>query len=102
MQAVYGLDAVEERKLKYLYHHSGINSRYSVIPDYSTSVKNWKFYPVAESLEPFPSLELRMSWYNKYAAALSLDAIRKCLGKTKTNSAEITHLITVSCTGMSA
>ncbi len=102
MQRVYALDAVEDRKLKFLYHQSGISSRYSVIPDYSSAICDWKFYPAYESLEPFPALELRMSWYKKYAAALSIDAIRKCLGKAKLRAAEITHLITVSCTGMSA
>ncbi|ULQ52601.1 type III polyketide synthase [Flavihumibacter fluvii] len=102
MRRVYALDMVEDRKLKFLYGQSGIDSRYSVIPDYSLQPSDWKFYPASESLEPFPSLELRLSWYNKHAAALSIDAIRKCLGKVKVNAAEITHLITVSCTGMSA
>ena len=42
-----------------------------------------------------------MSWYNKYAAPLSVEAIRRSLeGNISAN--EITHLITVSCTGMSA
>jgi predicted naringenin-chalcone synthase len=42
-----------------------------------------------------------MTWYHKYAAPLSIHAIRDCLdGKIKQE--EVTHLITVSCTGMSA
>lgn len=102
MRRVYALEPAEERKLKFLYNHSGIASRFSVIPDYSSLPADWKFYPASASMEPFPNLELRMSWYNKYAAALSLEAIRKCLGKVKLETAAITHLITVSCTGMSA
>jgi predicted naringenin-chalcone synthase len=102
MRIVYALDPVEERKLRYLYQHSGISFRYSVIPDYSRPVKEWKFYPHAESLEPFPSLEMRMAWYQKYAAALSMDAIRNCLQPLGNNAPAITHLLTVSCTGMSA
>jgi predicted naringenin-chalcone synthase len=101
MQHVYAMNEVDKRKLKFLYHQSGINTRYSVVADYNKSINDWKFYPHSENLEPFPSLELRMIWYNKYAAPLSIDAIRHCLdGHTQTN--EITHLITVSCTGMSA
>jgi predicted naringenin-chalcone synthase len=101
MQHIYSFDAVENRKLKFLYHQSGIETRYSAVPDYSHPISEWKFYPHSENLEPFPSLELRMQWYNKYAAPLSVDAIRNCIeGKIHTN--EITHLITVSCTGMSA
>jgi predicted naringenin-chalcone synthase len=95
------MDAVESRKLKFLYGHSGIENRYSVISDYSHEMPEWKFYPHSENLEPFPNLELRMQWYNKHAALLSVDAIRKCTeGKIQTG--DITHLITVSCTGMSA
>jgi predicted naringenin-chalcone synthase len=102
MQRVYALDYTGERKLRFLYQQSGIDSRYSVLPDYSAPITEWKFYTATESLEPFPSLELRMSWYQKYAASLSVDAIRKCLAAAKQNPQGITHLITVSCTGMSA
>jgi predicted naringenin-chalcone synthase len=101
MQQVYGFNEVEKRKLKFLYHQSGIQTRYSVVPDYSKNISDWKFYPHAEGLEPFPNLELRMSWYQKHAAPLSIDAIRNCISG-RINAAEITHLITVSCTGMSA
>jgi predicted naringenin-chalcone synthase len=101
MQQVYAMNEVEKRKLKFLYHQSGINTRHSVVSDYNKPIGEWKFYPHSEALEPFPNLELRMSWYNKYAAPLSVDAIRNCVdGTIHTN--EITHLITVSCTGMSA
>lgn len=101
MQHVYAMNEVDKRKLKFLYHQSSIEQRYSVIPDYSRPAAEWKFYPHSENLEPFPSLELRMVLYNKYAAPLSVDAIRNCL-EGHLNAEEITHLITVSCTGMSA
>ncbi|MBX3254170.1 MAG: type III polyketide synthase [Chitinophagaceae bacterium] len=101
MQKVYAADAAEMRKMKYLYHHSGIKNRYSVLPDYSRQVQDWKFYPRSENLEPFPSLEQRMAVYNKHAAPLSTDAIRSCI-EGIISASDITHLITVSCTGMSA
>ncbi len=101
MQQVYAINEQEKRKLRFLYRKSGIDIRYSVIGDYSRPLHEWKFYPHSENLEPFPSLEQRMDWYNKYAAPLSVDAIRKCLDH-KIKAEEITHLITVSCTGMSA
>ncbi|MHA4808655.1 type III polyketide synthase [Flavitalea flava] len=101
MNHIYALNENGKRKLRFLTNHTGIRTRYSVIADYSRPVREWKFYPPTENLEPFPSLEQRMQWYNKYAAPLSVDAIRSCLhGKADTR--EITHLITVSCTGMSA
>lgn len=101
MNLVYAPDPVSARKMRFLYRQSGIDYRYSTIPDYSREVNEWKFYPHSENLEPFPLLEQRMTWYHKHAPALSVDAIRQCLqGQLK--SEELTHLITVSCTGMSA
>ena len=76
MQTVYALPADEARKLRFMYSQSGIDQRYSVIPDYSRPLPDWKFYPQSESLDPFPSLEQRMAVYNKQAPLLSVDAIR--------------------------
>jgi predicted naringenin-chalcone synthase len=101
MEMVFAMDTTENRKLKFLYHQSGIEYRYSVIPDYTRETGDWKFYPQTENLEPFPSLELRMQWFNKYAASLSVTAIRNCINNL-VHTRDITHLITVSCTGMSA
>jgi alkylresorcinol/alkylpyrone synthase len=101
MQRIYGLEKEAGRRLKFLYHQSGIGTRHSILPDYSRKPDGWEFYPPTENLEPFPSLELRMLWYRKHAAPLSLQAIGRCL-EGRLEAREITHLITVSCTGMSA
>ena len=100
MQRVYALNESDKRKLKFLYRQGGINTRYSVIPDYSLPASDWEFYSPSENLEPFPRLEKRMQWYGQYAAPLSLKAINLCIKKYPVQN--ITHLITVSCTGMSA
>jgi len=98
---IYCKDKIESRKMKFLYRHSGIQTRYSAIPDYSLQMDERQFYAKTEDLEPFPDLEKRMAWYSDNAAMLSVKTIQKCiLGKIKKD--EITHLITVSCTGMSA
>jgi predicted naringenin-chalcone synthase len=101
MQRAYAMNDQENRKLRYLYHHAGIAYRHSVISDYSRPIHDWKFFPPTENLEPFPSLEQRMNWFHRYAAPLSVDAIRDCLD-SKHPQSSVTHLITVSCTGMSA
>ena len=101
MQLVYAANEADKKKLRFLYQHSGIKQRYSVIADYSKAAEDWKFYPRTENLEPFPSLEQRMNVYNKQAPLLSVDAIRNCLHHEH-DPKKITHLITVSCTGMSA
>lgn len=101
MQNVYAMNELENRKLRFLYHQSAIQTRYSVLPDYSLPANEWQFYPASENIEPFPSLELRMKWYNGNAPSLSVTALEKCIDQ-KINKEQITHLITVSCTGMSA
>jgi predicted naringenin-chalcone synthase len=101
MQRIYSLNTEGRRKLRFLYHQSSIKTRYSVVSDYTRPAAEWEFYPPSENLEPFPSLERRMQWYDRYAGPLSVQAIRSCLDG-KAEPKEITHLITVSCTGMSA
>ena len=101
MQTVYCATETDKRKLRFLYQHSSIKQRYSVIADYGRPTEEWKFYSQTENLEPFPSLEQRMVIFNKQAPLLSVDAIRDCLGHIH-DEKKITHLITVSCTGMSA
>ena len=101
MQQVYAMNETDKRKLKYLYNQSAIDTRYSVLPDYSLNADDWQFYPATENLQPFPNLELRMKWFNKTAPALTVNAIEKCI-ENKIAKEEITHLITISCTGMSA
>lgn len=102
MDRVYALPAADSRKMRFLYQQSAIDHRYSVIPDYSLPPAEWTFYPPTESLEPFPSLEKRMEWYNRHALALSLKAIDACFENLPAARPAITHIITVSCTGMQA
>ena len=100
MSRVYAINETEKRKLKFLYKYSGIKNRYSVLNDYSLPASEWKFFIPTENLEPFPSIEKRMKSFREHAAPLSLKAINNCLHDFQDRS--ITHLITVSCTGMSA
>lgn len=101
MLDVYRPPAKDVRKITSLYENSGIDSRYSVIPDYSAPPDRYTFYPKNPSGAAFPSLEIRMKWYRQYAPALSIAAIESCLDQYLDRK-ELTCLITVSCTGMSA
>lgn len=100
MQDMYGLDANDKRKLAFLYHQSDISTRYSCVADYGTPKADWTFIPQTEDID-FPSVDVRMQRYGAAALPLSLDAINQCIDGIITPQ-EITHLITVSCTGMSA
>lgn len=100
LSRVYAINEIEKRKLRFLYKHSGIQTRYSVLNDYGLPANEWKFFIPTENLEPFPSLEKRMKSFREHAAPLSIKAINDCIRDFK--GQKITHLITVSCTGMSA
>lgn len=91
----------EQNKLRMMYSKSGIDSRYSVIPDYSSNKEDRIFFSKTSNLEPFPAIEYRMQYFNKTALPLCIEAIENCI-KEKIHQDQITHLITVSCTGLSA
>lgn len=116
------------RRLKSVFRLSGIERRYSVISDYCiANPKDFRFFQNVnknnqninksninnsncvdgqeEVLQEkvLPSTKFRMQLYKEYALSLALGAIKECC-KTidKKVLSEITHVITVSCTGMYA
>lgn len=103
MATALQFDEQDTRKLKALYRVSGIGQRYSVLEDYTRQNGDFSFYPNTPTLEPFPTVQQRMSVYRKHAVDLSEAAIRNCLKLASPSQlGDLTHLITVSCTGMYA
>ena len=100
MQEVYQLDAAEKRKLKFLCDHSGIQTRYSTIADFNGANGHRDFIP-ANPTEAFPLLEKRMERFDAAALPISIKAIEDCI-EGHISPQQITHLITISCTGLSA
>ncbi len=91
------MDEVEKRKLYALYKATKIQQRHSVLADYGqASPEGYTFYPQNEQLEPFPTVAARMALYKQYALPLCLQALANL---PLTN---VSHVITVSCTGMYA
>ncbi len=101
MSELYQYSDQNKNRLKVLYAKSGIGTRYSVIPDFSSSIEERVFFPKTKNLEPFPNIDYRMQYFNKTALPICIEAIEKCLTDQLSKN-QITHLITVSCTGMSA
>ena len=99
--SVYSATEADSRKLNFLYRQSGIEYRYSLIPDYTSKENERIFFPKNDSLEPVPDIEKRMKLFNEEAPVLSETVILDCI-KGKIDKSKITHLITVSCTGLSA
>ena len=98
---VYNNNADDTRKLGFLYRQSGIEFRHSVLADFTEPEETRTFFSADKEENEVPSIGDRMDIYNRYAANLSVKTIEKCIAGIINNN-EITHLITVSCTGMSA
>ncbi len=93
------LNKVEERKLRVLYRASGIKQRYSVLKDFSQNLNGQSFFKEDVT---FPSAKPRMLIYQQHAIGLAQEACRQAISDSTIKKEEITHLITVSCTGMYA
>lgn len=94
-------DDTDKRKINIVSKKSGIDKRYSVIKDYGKNPSEFEFFPKTASLSPEPSLTQRMVLYKAHAAKLSANAIRK-IKNFESIKHTITHLITVTCTGLFA
>ena len=94
-------DAIIKRKIHIISKKSGINTRYSVLPDYSVAPGDFTFYEKHKSLDPAPSLSKRMAVYKEEAVLLSIAAIHKIKNFEEIKQS-ITHIITVTCTGLFA
>jgi predicted naringenin-chalcone synthase len=101
MAKLFHMQANEKRALRMMYAKSGIERRYSAIEDFGLEQKDWSFFSSDEKKSDFPKIEKRMLFYMKHAVPLAIEAIQNCL-PFQFNKTTITHLITVSCTGMSA
>ncbi len=100
----FGLDAVNAARLKQIYDGSHIDHRYSVIPDFAFADTQLNtFFEQNEALEPFPATSKRLQFYQKTAIDVASQAAENCFGFFEADIAKlVTHLITVSCTGMHA
>ncbi len=93
------LKSVESRLLKSVYRATGIEARYSVLSDYCKQPGEFEFFPNDPS-DPYPSTSARMKIYKDNALNLAISAIEDCFRNE--NKIDVTHLITISCTGMYA
>jgi predicted naringenin-chalcone synthase len=100
MQAAYN-DDIASRKLKLLFKYSGIKTRYSVVSDFDKSKSKRSFFNKNQTA---PTVEKRLNLFKEQAILLAIEAIQNSIKRLNTTIAEfgITHLITVSCTGLFA
>jgi len=87
------------RRLSILYKKSKIKNRYSVLPDFGVEPAEAILFKEGRNE---PAVEERLKIYRQEALPLAKSAALKTLTYSPFEATEITHLITVSCTGMSA
>jgi len=92
-----------------LYEHTTIRTRHlafdrAVVDDIlgSTRHTDSPFLPAKDSDHLGPSTAQRMEHYAREAPLLALEAAGRALEQSRVRPTELTHLVTVSCTGMAA
>lgn len=95
--------------LPLMYQHTGIGSRHlaferQVVEDvlHGTNHSQSIFLPSGRDDDRGPTIGQRMSVYAAEAGPLAVRAARQALHQSRLAAGDITHLITVSCTGMHA
>ncbi len=83
-----------------IYDHSGIETRYSVLPDFGPNAEPVLFREDGQGRIIEPSTGDRNRYYRECASEMVVRAGRRALESTEEFSAgDVTHVITVSCTG---
>lgn len=93
----------QERVLESLYNRTTIRSRSSVLISSHETGPMTDFYRADKnSTDDAPTTATRMRKYNESAPTLAVAACGEALSKANIAGHEITHLISVSCTGFSS
>jgi len=98
-------DDQHRRLLPMLYKKTTVKRRYSVILKASEGDlrDRQKLYaPATSPADAGPGTAERMRYFEQYASRLALSASQRSLQQAGIQAGEITHLVTVSCTGLVA
>lgn len=85
------------KKIRFLLDKTKIDRRYSCVPDFENQTKE-----LFLNEDYRQSIEKRMEVYKQKIVPLASDAIGPILTQNNIKPHEVTHLITVSCTGLYA
>ncbi|MGR3811660.1 type III polyketide synthase [Jiulongibacter sp. NS-SX5] len=88
----------EQRKYKWVLTHAGINTRRCVLPDFQEDSLEKVLYIGREN----PGVKSRMKVFEEESAKIIGEIQSDFFKASELKASEITHLITVSCTGISA
>jgi predicted naringenin-chalcone synthase len=93
-------DRRTERIIHHLYAHSGIEKRHSAMTDFVEGNPGGAFYNPETDTILTPSTEVRNQLYTQSARELLPALVEKAIARCPhVSPSDLTHLITVSCTG---
>lgn len=95
------LKSEDREKIRATFDNSAIQKRHTVIPDFNKERSEWHFwgqqYPTVE-----PTIFHRNEVFKREAPKLALEAANKVIKTWGEPASKLTHIISVSCTGMIA
>lgn len=103
--AACGVGTRQQQLVTRLYARSGVATRRSVLLTSSTNghPAAQSFFPAAGETAPLgPTTAQRMDVYRRDAPRLAADAATAALSDAAVEAGELTHLVTVSCSGFDA
>lgn len=99
MKDVVGTTEREKRIIYHLYTNSGIETRYSVIDDFNDRESPALFF---NGQGATPGTKSRNDLYIEQGRKLFVEVAQKLIENSRFKEKDITHLVTVSCTGFYA
>ncbi len=88
----------QTRSLRALYRKTTVQTRHTVLLDETETSQDF-YAPIREECDGGPTTDQRMRIYAREVIPLGLRASQQALEQSGTRPTDLTHLITVSCTG---
>ncbi|SFK97715.1 Predicted naringenin-chalcone synthase [Paenibacillus sp. 1_12] len=86
------------RWAKRIFKQCGVESRYTCEPNLLEDAADCRYFP-SSTIHDAPSTGDRMKTYKRESVPLALNAAKQALLDGCMNASDVTHLVTVSCTG---
>jgi predicted naringenin-chalcone synthase len=98
---ILNFEGTKAEDLRKLYQNSAIKTRHSTLPDFQKERNEWHFWG-PEYPKEIPGMSERNAVYKKDAVELASQASAKAIRQWGGDPKSITHIISVSCTGVIA
>ena len=102
MAELVGDTPAKRNFIERIYRHSAIDKRHSVVDDFALPPGERRLYPPSADYNPQPSTGARNRFYAQASRALTAQVAGKLLEGLPPDERQITHLISVTCTGFTA